>query len=398
MKQKSTHVLVVGAGPVGLLAALRLASRGVEVTVIDERERQEAASFAVVLHPRSVGLLGDLGVTEPLIWQGQSYTHVIVVADGERRAVLSVPTDGELVHGGLTLPQNVLRHALESELTRRGGEILYSHRLVSLEQDATHVRSLLEPREPRSTRAVESTGVTHESEPVTVTSAFVVGADGYDSSVRAALGISLVPHGQAEHFAFFDVLDEPDAGLHVELAFGRETAAMVPLHGGTARYTFQLDAVPTHPLGPAALRALRAARMPWRSQEPRRTEWSGVRTFPRALAEKFGCGRVWLAGDACHATSPLGAQSLNVGLREARDLADAIVGCLEGHAVARLASGYETQRRLEWQRLLGVDSPPSFGPSTPSWVRHHIASLLAGLPASGDDLDDLLAQLGVTAL
>jgi 2-polyprenyl-6-methoxyphenol hydroxylase-like FAD-dependent oxidoreductase len=105
-----------------------------------------------------------------------------------------------------------------------------------------------------------------------------------------------------------------------------------------------------------------------------------------------------LAGDACHATSPLGAQSLNVGLREVRDLADGMAECLLGGSVEHLGLRYETQRKLEWRRLLGIGGPPMLGARTPLWARAHLADLLAGLPAAGDDLDDLLSQLGVTVL
>jgi len=138
--------------------------------------------------------------------------------------------------------------------------------------------------------------------------------------------------------------------------------------------------------------------MPWHAAAAERIEWSGVRTFRLALAERAGQGRTWLVGDACHLTSPLGAQSLNVGLREARDLANCIVACLGGRHIEELVAGYGEQRHLEWRRLLGIGGEQTLGKAMPAWVNGHVNQLVSCLPASGDDLDDLLEQLGVTLL
>jgi 2-polyprenyl-6-methoxyphenol hydroxylase-like FAD-dependent oxidoreductase len=136
--------------------------------------------------------------------------------------------------------------------------------------------------------------------------------------------------------------------------------------------------------------------MPWHSTAARTVEWSGTRPFRKAVVERFGHGRIWLAGDAAHVTSPLGAQSLNVGLREARDLVSGVSACLDGRDLEHLVAGYGEQRRLEWRRLLGLDGKPAARRATPVWASAHLDELVSALPASGDDLDDLLDQLGLT--
>src|SRR5690242_18142356 len=97
-----TRVVIAGAGPVGLFAALHLQRRGIDVMVVDEAAPTAARSFAVVLHPRTVAMLANVGLVEPLLWQGQSFRHVAVFADGERRALLTLPLDGEYADGALT--------------------------------------------------------------------------------------------------------------------------------------------------------------------------------------------------------------------------------------------------------------------------------------------------------
>jgi 2-polyprenyl-6-methoxyphenol hydroxylase-like FAD-dependent oxidoreductase len=397
--ERKTQVLVVGAGPVGLLAALRLRQRGLDVTLVDQNERSAARSFAVVLHARTLALLGELGLFEPFVWQGQAFKRIVVFSGGERRAILDVPTFGELAEGGLTLPQNVLRNALELALQNEGVHVEYLHRLTALRQDGSGVHADMTRREPVSA-PLSSQGrfEWRDVEALSLRADFVIGTDGRASAVRKALGIGLREAAPPQLFGFFDVPHEPPSGQSLELVVGPETSAMYPLHGGTTRYTFELADAPEKPLDAQKLRELRLARMPWHTAGHESVEWSGVHTFQRALAERFGQGRVWLAGDAAHTTSPLGAQSLNVGLREARELANGIAEAVATGDSQRLNTSYDVQRELEWRKLLSFGGKPSLSPSTPSWAKQHLPDLLAALPATGDELEACLATLGVTLI
>jgi 2-polyprenyl-6-methoxyphenol hydroxylase-like FAD-dependent oxidoreductase len=395
--ERRTQVLVVGAGPVGLLAALRLRQRGLDVLVVEQNEHTTARSFAAVLHPHTLALLSGLGSLDPFVWQGRVFKRVVIFAGGERRALLDVPGGSELAQGGLTLPHNVLRSALEQALAAQGVYVEYLHRLASLADDGAEVRAEVMRREPVSTPPSRRGHFEWlEVETISVRASFVIGADGRESSVRKLLGIPWRQTGPARLFGFFDVPHEPPAGQNIELVLDAETSAMYPLHGGTTRYTFELDRAPTEPLDAEKLRKLRAARMPWHPVNRESVEWSSVHTFEPAWSERFGRNRMWLAGDAAHTTNPLGTQSLNVGLREARDLANAVADSAPGRSVEPLASGYAAQREREWRGLLSLGEKPRLQPNAPSWVRHHVAELVAALPASGDDLDESLAQLGIT--
>jgi 2-polyprenyl-6-methoxyphenol hydroxylase-like FAD-dependent oxidoreductase len=360
---------------------------GVDATIIDQNPQGRGHSYAVVLHPRTVGLLADLGMTEPLLWQGRSFERVRVYSEGRERALLDVPAPNALAHGGLTLPQDVLRRALEASLHAQGIDVEYGRRFEGLSLGAESVRVRLDSP-PESAGA----GGGSKPDPVEITARFVIGCDGYDSSVRRALGISMVAHAPSEPYGFFDVLGERATGRDADLVIDELSAAVYPLHGGTSRYAFQL---PDEAAQPVPLSELKQTRMPWSPRLAERVEWSGAHRFARATVASFGSARVWLAGDAAHTTSPLGAQSLNVGLREARDLSRTVADCMHGAPLERLTLGYGVQRELEWRRLMAVE-PPSVRRDTPEWARRHLPRLIASLPASGDDLDDLLAQLGVT--
>jgi 2-polyprenyl-6-methoxyphenol hydroxylase-like FAD-dependent oxidoreductase len=377
-----SQVLVVGAGPVGLMAALELHERGMRVSVVDRKGAGDARSYAVVLHPRVLRALIDRGLTQTLIWQGCELKEVVLFTDGKQRATLHLMPASEVSGGGLSLPQNVLRSALEGALRDRGIDVRYGHGLVSLKTSSASVVAELVGPDGGDT----------------VVADYVVGADGHESTVRKLLGIELKTKGPSESYVFFDVPKDPLSGTQVQLVLTDKWAsAIIPLHGGMMRYAFQVPAAPVT-MDSALLKELLAQRMPWRSDDPESVEWSGRGQFQRAAVDQFGRDRVWLAGDAAHATSPLGVQSLNVGLHEARELATTIVECVRNASPALLQTRYQLHRQTEWNRLLATSPGAPFRHGLPDWVHRHLPRIVASLPASGDDLDDLLDQLGVSLL
>lgn len=225
---------------------------------------------------------------------------------------------------------------------------------------------------------------------------FVVGADGYDSSVREALGIELVDHGGLQSFAFFDAATRR-AGSEAQLAISEDYSNSVyPLQGGQSRFSFQLGRSLDSALDLSALRELLSARMPWYGEDIVTCEWSGIAEFRRALVEHYGRGRAWLAGEAAHLTSPLGVQSLNVGMDEADELAKRMALALSAPDQPHFGPPYEALRLRQWHELLGLAERAAWSERSPSWARRSLHRLLPCLPASEADLDDLLDQLRLT--
>lgn len=388
-----TSVLVVGAGPVGLVAAVTLRERGVAVRIIDDLAGEDKRTYPVVIHPRSLRILEGLGVVAPLEWRGHAITHLALYTERQRRTVLEVPAAGRMSPGAMTLPQDVLRRALLHRLSELGVEVEWKTRLVALEQTADQVRCNLVRHERFESEKREWFDV----ETATSGCDFLVGADGIRSTVREALGIGWIPRGQRQIFAFYDAPDER-AGSEAHLVVHESQGNSVyPLQSDVSRFTFQLSVGMPQAPGLTQLRQLLAARMPWYGLDARHFEWSGSAEFHPALAERFGEGRVWLAGDAAHSTCPLGGQSLNVGIHEAHDLARRMVAQLGARGASPLGDDYADQRLLEWQVIFGLGQSVPIAPRAPDWVKRNLALLVQGLPAAGDDLDDLLDQLHVRA-
>ena len=389
-----TPVLVVGAGPAGLVAAIRLREQGLQVRIIDEQSADAKRTYPVVLHPRTLQILASLGVTAPLEWRGRFIKHLAVYVDTVQRLVLDLPSAEEVAPGALTLPQDVLRRGLVTRLSSLNTEIQWQTRLVALEQDSERVKVGLVHRERVEGRAPTLKPEWRDVATETLEVDYVVAADGRQSTVRSALGIELAQRGEREAYFFYDIADRRAGDVAQLVLAPGSCSSLFPLQGDTSRLSFQVSVLTPQAPGLAELRDLLATRMPWYAADPSSFEWSGSAEFYPALATSFGYGRVWLAGDAAHSTGPLGGQSINVGMHEADDLARRITHA-RSEGSGPLGAGYAEQRRIEWHRLFGLGSSAPRMARAPDWVSENIARLLPSLPVSGDDLDDVLEQLRV---
>jgi 2-polyprenyl-6-methoxyphenol hydroxylase-like FAD-dependent oxidoreductase len=197
-------------------------------------------------------------------------------------------------------------------------------------------------------------------------------------------------------YVFFDALTNR-SGNEAQLALSEDFSnAVYPLQDGLSRFTFQmargLDRSPDLQL----LRELVVSRLPWYKAELEHCAWSGAAEFRHALVDKFGQGRVWLAGEAAHLTEPLGVQSLNIGLDEGNALALRMADALRHPARQAFGLDYELKWGRQWRELLGLDDRAVLSARSPDWARRNLRRLVSCLPASDGDLDDLLDQLRVT--
>src|SRR6187397_749892 len=136
---RQTDVLVVGAGPTGLVAALSLAKAGLSVEIVDEAWRPAGHSYALALHPRSLALLDELGVAAAAVGQGRKLPSLTLLAGDEARVSLRCGDADERFPYLLSLPQSALERLLWEALDRARVKVRWSHRLASLEPDGDGV-------------------------------------------------------------------------------------------------------------------------------------------------------------------------------------------------------------------------------------------------------------------
>lgn len=386
----SAELLVVGAGPVGLFAGLSAARAGIDTTIIDHRYRGFGRGYAALLHPSTIRLLIEAGVSERALAAGRKVSRVGLRVDGSERVVLELPAPA------LALSQSALEQALLAALRSTDVRVLSPCEGGVLREDGSGVEVRVVRRELVTFGSPAEYSDWQPVESFPLRAAFVIGADGYESRVRSALGIDVMKLGETESFAMFEVPADPAPSPDIELSFTESlSAVMLPLAEGRARFGFQLAEGLAEDPTPARLSALMHERTPWFEDGLRTVDWSSTIHFERQLARRFGNGRIWLAGDAAHVTSPLGAHSMNLGLAEAQDLVRRVAACL--HTGAQLASlrEYGSERQREWHKLLGYNVKFELLKHAPAWLRAYAPRIAPILPASGSDLKQLLDQLGL---
>jgi 2-polyprenyl-6-methoxyphenol hydroxylase-like FAD-dependent oxidoreductase len=389
VKIEQTQILVVGGGPVGLFAGLCAARRGLDVTLLEQNFRGYARGHATLLHPSSLRLLSEFGISPQLLAEGRPVDSVHVYVDGNSALQLELP------HPALTIPQTVFEEILLKALRAEGAEFRSPCEATLISQTAERVQVRAVRRELVSAGSPAQAGEWEPVESSTFEAPFVIGADGYDSRVRTALGIETASAGATETFAMFEG-PQTKVAATFELSFASGLGSVaLPLANHRSRWGFQLakDFNLTPDIG--RLRALMSERTPWQRDLPAEVEWGTVTHFERRLARRFGRGRVWLAGDAAHITSPFGGQSMNGGLTEVHELVGQMCTCLSGATSVEALEQQGLAREREWHKLLGFNVQIDTLPNAPSWLAEHARRIVPALPASGQDLRSLLKQLGL---
>jgi 2-polyprenyl-6-methoxyphenol hydroxylase-like FAD-dependent oxidoreductase len=334
MTAPMTSVLIVGAGPVGLVAAAELARHGTAVRIIDRLAEPTNESRAIAVHARSLDMLARMGVAETLIDTGVKARAMEIHAG--RRRLFRVPLDGvdAAYPFSLNTPQTETERVLTDHLRSLGVSVERSVELTQLHQDAESV----------SVTLCHLDGGADEELAV----AWVIGADGARSPVRHLVGGKLVGSFVGERFLLGDVDAEhrldPEAMYTFFSADGPVLA--MPLRHGRMRVMAQIPHSPETPLNLhpslAELQHIVDERVGGISL--RRAHWLTSFELHHAQASRYRWGRVFLAGDAAHIHSPAGGQGMNTGMQDAFNLAWKLAAVIDGRAGDTLLDSYQAER------------------------------------------------------
>ncbi|QEZ45062.1 FAD-dependent oxidoreductase [Cupriavidus oxalaticus] len=328
-------VAVVGAGPVGLTAAIDLAQRGVPVVVLDDDDTLAAGSRAICFAKRTLDILDRLGCGERVAAKGVSW-HVGKVFFGDKQ----VYRFDLLPEAGHRRPAfvNLQQYYLESFLAERAAE------LPGIELRWRHRVTGVAPAQDK----VALTVSTPDGDYV-LHARYVVAADGAHSAVRQGLGLESKGRVFRDRFLIADVkMAAPfpaERWFWFDPPFNPGRSALLHRQPDDVwRLDFQLgwDADPETEKQPE--RVIPRIRAMLGDDVAFTLEWVSVYTFCCQRMDAFRHGRVLFAGDAAHRVSPFGARGANSGVQDAENLAWKLALVLAGRAGDALLDSYASER------------------------------------------------------
>ncbi|MFE9176417.1 SDR family oxidoreductase [Streptomyces sp. NPDC007126] len=370
-------VIVVGAGPVGLmLAGELLRTGGVRVTVLERLAEPTTESRASILHARTMELLHERGLVERL---GPP-------PDAGPGHFGGIPLDlteaGESRYAGQwKAPQIRVEAVLSTWATELGAEVRRGHTVIGL----------VEAPDGVSVVATAPSG-----ERLRLSAAYIVGCDGEDSAVRRLAGFAFPGADPTKELLRADL-----AGIELrERRFERHPNGVANARRGpdgiTRIMVHEFARVPGASRAPAFAEVRAAwARVTGEDISGAEPVWVNAFHNARRQAARYRKGRVLLAGDAAHVQLPVGGQALNLGLQDAMDLGGKLAAHITGKAGEELLDTYHAGRHPVAARVLGnIEAQAQLlfgGPDVDALravfgellglgaARRHLASMISGL-------------------
>jgi 2-polyprenyl-6-methoxyphenol hydroxylase-like FAD-dependent oxidoreductase len=338
-------VLVCGAGPTGLVLALRLARSGVRLRLIDATPEPGTTSRALVVHARTLEFYRQMGLADALLAEGLRFTAVNMWVRARRmaRAVLGDMGKGMSPFPFMFVcPQDRHERFLIGHLRQAGVEVERPMALVDFTQDGGGVKARLK----------DASGAIQECE-----AAYLAGCDGARSTARDVLGARF-PGGTYDRFFYVADVEATGPVMNDELHVALDDAdfmAVFPLKGGhTARLIgtvrAEQESVRESLTWDDVGRRI-AVRM---GIDVQRVNWFSTYRVHHRVASAFQRGRAFLLGDAAHIHSPVGGQGMNTGIGDAVNLAWKLADVLRGRAPESLLETYAPERMAFARRLIAT--------------------------------------------
>ncbi|KAG2742976.1 hypothetical protein P692DRAFT_20810977 [Suillus brevipes Sb2] len=397
VKESRVDVLIIGAGPSGLMCANALAVAGVDFRIIDNRPIGVAAGQADGIQPRTIEVLQSYDLAEPLLKEG-AQMHLC--------AFYNPGPDGGIERTGraadVTAP--TARYPFKITIAQASIEALFIESLKSqgISVDRPIVPSSLEiSQDPEELLDPSSypvkvvldhilpSGTTTEQE--IVHAKFVLGADGAHSWVRKTLGFTMDGEQTDYIWGVIDFIpdtDFPDIRNRAAIHSSNGSCMIIPREGDKVRFYLQMaDKDVMDPetgridknkvTAENLINTARKTFYPYTVNEPKEVDWCSIYIIGQRVASKFSKHeRVFISGDACHTHSPKAGQGMNASMNDTHNLAWKLAQVLRGRADISLLKTYELERQKYAQDLIDFD--------------REFSALFSGKPRTSDN------QEGVT--
>lgn len=396
-----SDVLIAGAGPIGLTAAIELRRHGVRTRIVDPLLSPPQYAKAVGVQPRTLEIFEGMGVLGEVLTTGTEMRGQIIYVNGTEVGRIDLELPPDIPFRFLLLPQYETERILRDRLAATGVTVERGISLTGFQQDDDGVTAELSG--PDGTESVRT--------------GYLLGADGAHSTVRKALGLTFEGAAFADQYMLGDVevdWNQPTGyavrSMHQTDGETDDVLVCIPLPG-RGRYRMSMlvpDDLAAAPAtgDDAVAHGFEGERAPELSHiqavldrlapEPataRNLRWSSVFRISHRIVDSYGKGRVFVAGDAAHIHPPTGAQGMNTGIQDAHNLAWKLALAVAGNASDELLSSYDAERRPVGEEVVGRtvrNAREGIGADSTdvSYVMKREAQLLIdyfGSPILGDD-------------
>jgi 2-polyprenyl-6-methoxyphenol hydroxylase-like FAD-dependent oxidoreductase len=339
------QVLIVGAGPTGLVLGLWLTRLGVRVRIIDKAAQPALTSRAVGVQARTLEFYAQVGLADTVAARGR---RAIAASMWVKRCRVARAVFGDIGAGlspypyALIFPQDEHEQLLVERLGEAGVAIERQVELLDFEEAGGRVIARL--RHPDG--AVE-----------TCEAAYIAGCDGAHSAVRDALSIGF-PGGTYAHLFYVADVEASGPAMNGEVHVAFDTTdflAVFPLkRDGHARFvgTARREGAREH--DDLSWDDVGKRVIGWMQLEVARVNWLSTYRVHHRVAGRFRAGRAFLLGDAAHIHSPVGGQGMNTGIGDAVNLAWKLASVVRGRAEPALLDTYEPERIAFARRLVAT--------------------------------------------
>jgi len=380
-----SNVLIVGAGPTGLVHALWLTQQGVQVRIIDKSSGPGETSRAMAVQARTLELYRQVGLSDAVVAAGHPNPTMNLWAKGTRRARLAMGEAGASVTPYpyiLTYPQDEHERLLIDKLQSLGVSVERQTEFLSFETQPDHVLSRLKKAD--GTEEVFA-------------SAYLSGCDGARSPIRHQIGAGFEGGTYKQIFYVADVKLsglEPAGEAHIALDSSDFVAVLSYGHSGLSRLIGVVtdgdpEKLTFEDVGHRAIERLGVT--------VENVNWFSTYRVHHRVTDSFRQGRVFLLGDAAHVHSPAGGQGMNTGIADAINLAWKLAAVIKGQATDSLLDSYDQERKAFAKKLVEttdrmftfVTAESNFA----DFVRTRIAPVLAGLAYRVDSVREMMFRM-----
>ncbi|MFQ4146632.1 FAD-dependent monooxygenase [Chlorogloeopsis sp. ULAP02] len=384
----SLDVLIVGAGPTGLLLAAQLARHGIKPRLIDKQPQPSTTSKALAVFARTLEIFNKLGIAEEAIDCGCKIYGANIHDDGKRFAHISIDKIDSFFPFVLSLPQSETERILAQLVESLDVHIERPVSFTTLEQDKEGVTATLchPDGQEESCRA-----------------AWLIGCDGAHSSVRKAAGLGYQGIDIQATFVLADLKSDwqlsPD---NIQVFFSSSgVLAAFPLPGeNNWRIIANVPPDIELPENPELqiFQQFTSDRCGLQATLGDPT-WTSKFSIRQRIVDKCRAGRVFVAGDALASHSPVGGQGMNTGLQDAYNLAWKLALVIKNQAPIHLLDSYQAEREpvskflllsTEWATRAIVQSNPTI-----KFLRRHLASFATSFDPVQQRITNTLSELNV---